>query len=114
MTLDGNRDDSTTITKNQKIKKMTSKCRRILVQMFIFAIVTFEDAAESRAFKVGIIKGTKGKHWKRGVGGTVYVVNEKLLKVKNFFFDGGHPGCVGHRISLHVIFCRDQSSFQLI
>ena len=77
------------------------------MQMFLLAIVTYDDAAESRAIKVGLIKGTKGKHWRRGVGGTVYVVNEKLLKVKNFFFDGGHPGCVGHRISQHLIFYRD-------
>ena len=64
--------------------------------IFILAIVACNAAAESRAIKVGMIKGTKGKHWKRGVGGTVYVVSEKVLKVKNFFFDGGHPGCVGH------------------
>ena len=80
---------------------MTSK-RHVWMQIFILAIVAYDDAAESRAIKVGKIKGMNGKHWKKGVGGTVYVVNEKLLKVKNFFFDGGHPGCVKISVKIEV------------
>ena len=47
-----------------------------------------------KAFDVGRIKGFSGKNFAMGVGGKVYVANERTLVIKNFFFDGGHPvGC---------------------
>ena len=47
-----------------------------------------------KAFDVGRIKGFNGKNFAQGVGGKVYVANERDLVIKDFFFDGGHPvGC---------------------
>ena len=84
---------------------MTSKCS-LLVQMLILAILTLEYADGKRmikAFGVGRIRGMKGKHWKTGVGGKVYVINEGTIKIKNFFFDGGHPVCCQNLIHMSLL-----------
>ena len=74
--------------------------------MLILAILTLEYADGKRmikAFGVGRIRGMKGKHWKTGVGGKVYVINEGTIKIKNFFFDGGHPVCCQNLIHMSLL-----------
>ena len=78
------------------IPNMTSKLG-LLAQMLFLAISTHDECAAKsrkiRAFNVGRIRGFRGKNFAEGVGGKVYVVDERTLLIKNFFFDGGHPVC---------------------
>ena len=81
------------------IPNMTSKFG-LLAQMLVLIIFTNDESAvmsrKVKAFNVGRIMGFRGKNFREGVGGKVYVVDENrqnTLLIKNFFFDGGHPVC---------------------
>ena len=78
---------------------MTSKFG-LLAQMLVLTIFTNDESAvmsrKVKAFNVGRIMGFRGKNFREGVGGKVYVVDENrqnTVLIKNFFFDGGHPVC---------------------
>ena len=67
------------------------------LRICVVAIVAFHDATAMRDEKVGSIKNSKHE-----VAGTLYVVDEKTLRIKDFFYDGTAPESVAHKKSKSI------------
>ena len=71
---------------------MKPKPCALKLRVCVVALVAFHNAAVSMCDqKVGSFERSRHK-----VAGTVYVVDQKTLRIKDFFYDGTAPESVAH------------------